>query len=376
MTTEPALAHGSAFGQPGLVPLAAGLARIDWKAALISALLWGLAVTALESLVAAAQAPSDAEAFRLLAALLLLWTSRGLVLALTAQWADARWRPRSVATLFAAEAVLLSLAWDGTTHVSMLGESQFGLGLPLRAAFYFNLWVLVVYGGPFFWFCLHGQRMRRTRDVLARAEIERSRSAALLHEAAFAALKGRIDPALLLRAMTALRTAYEGERERADALLDALVGFLRHAMPGVRSGRTTLLTELSLLRAYAHLMQQLDGGRSLCHIDAAAPARDLAFPSMLLLPLVERLRDVQAPDAPALHVELTSTPTGMKLVLDAATPDADWLGPALARRLQQSMQILYGHEGRWKAGGSPSLTLWLPLPPATDLEELTDERCR
>ncbi len=333
-------------------------ARIDFKLGLVYALLWAVAVTALESFEAVFYTPPGATTFGVVAALLMMWTSRGLALAWTAQAVEGGLSARRIVAVFVVEVLLLSLAWDGVTELSMLGE-RLGLPLPVRANFLYNMWVLVVYGGALFWFCLAGQRARRTRDVLARAEIERNRSAAMLNEAQLDALKGRVDPELLFRALSALRGMRDPER--AEALLDAFVGFLRHAMPGVRSGRSSVLTELALLRAYARLMQELDPGRRLCRIRADAVLHDRPFPRLLLVPLVEHLQAAQAPDAAPLSVELTADAAGLKLVLAGATERADWLKEDLRQRLQQTLQALYGDEGRWMAGGTPSLTLWLPL---------------
>ncbi len=344
-----------------------------WGRGLAYGALWGMALAALESLAELPPGSPLDEALLFMAGLVLIYTVYGVVLAWTAQAVAGRLRPGWTILLFLLEAILLSWSWRHNTTSSRVGEQL--LGDPaLQASFTYNLWLLLVYGGAFVWFCLIGQRMARARDVLARAEIERSRTAAMLNEAQFEALKGRVDPALLLRAMSALRELYDSQRERAEALLDAFVAFLRHAMPGVRSGRSSILAELALLRAYAQLLLQLEPGRLLCRIVADVPPRDVPFPALLLLPLVEQLFAAQGSPAVPVRVELTTASTGMKLCLAGGSCSGEWLNRDMAGRLQRTLHALYGDEGRWMAGGSPSLTLWLPLPPADDEEPYHEQR--
>jgi hypothetical protein len=364
------------MGRGGASVLIGQLARIDFKLGLGHALLWGVAVTALETAHAVDLAPDGVSQVQFYAALLIMWTTRAAVLAWTAQLVEGILPARWIVLIFVVECLGLSMAWDGVIELAVLAQRVLGVGLPLRANAVYNLWVVAAYGAPFFWFCLVGQRLRRAGDLLARAAIERSRTEAMLHDAQFEALKGRVDPMLLYRAIAGLRALYAGERERAEVVLDALVGFLRRAMPGVRLGRSTLLTELALLRAYAHLLEQLDRTQPLCRIDEAMLPADPPFPTSLLVPLVERLRGAQAVPGVAVSVELTADAVCAKLVLKGAVHGADWLGEELTHGLERTLQALCGNAGRWTVGGAPALTLWLPLPPTAHFEERDDERER
>jgi len=335
--------------------------------ALAYAALWGIAVTLLESMGAALYGTGDAPA--LLAVLLSMWISRAAVLTVSAHLADGRLQSGALVLLFATEALLLSLAWDGTVTISQAARDVLGVPVPLRDNLIYNLWLVVVYGAPLFWLCLWGQRLRRTRDVLARAQIERSRTTALLDETQWHRLEGRIDSALLLRATSALVARYREGRESAEQLLDAFVRFLRLAMPGLRGGTSTLGDELALLSAHDELAALLEPGRVRCLIDVTVPPGERPFPPHLLLPLVERLQAAQGAAAPPPRVTLTAHAGGWKLVLDGGPLHDGWIGPDLTRRLTQALRDLHGQPGRWLVGGSPSLTLHLPQPPAPLPEE-------
>lgn len=347
--------------------------RIQWMQGLLSGVLWGIAVATLESLGSPLLSACDVDGVVFATFLVFMWTTRGAVLAWTALALGHRRWGWWMALLFVLEAGLLSLAWDGQDAVTFFSEQLLGITLPARANFLYTFGVLLIYGSPFVWFCLIGQRERRARDILARAEIERSRTAAMLNEARLEAVKGSVDPALLLRALSTVRDLYPGARARAESLLDAFVAFLRHAMPGVRTGRSSIVAELALLRAYAQLMQQLEPVQTpLCRVQADAPPRDLPFPALLMLPLVDRLRACQGASASPIQVELTAEAACMKLSFDAPAAHDGWLADDLTRRLQRMLQAVYGNEWRWSAGRSPSLTLWLPLLPKA--EENCDER--
>jgi hypothetical protein len=347
----------------------AAASRFDVGAALAYALLWGIAVTVLESTDAAFHGALDTAPWTYLAVLLLMWTSRALVLTLSAHAAAGRLGASTLAALFAVEAVALSLAWDGTPAIAVAAQGVLGLPVQLSANFIFNLWVMVAYGGPLFWLCLLGQRLRRSRDVLARAEIERNRSAALIDEARLKALQARVDPALLLGALGALRERYRQGRESAELLLDALVGFLRGAMPGVRGSTSTLRDEIAHLRAHDELAAQLDAGHLRCVIEGAAVSRGLPFPPLLLLPLLQRLRAAQPLGAPPPRVALTAHEGSLTLTLDGHPSHDDWIGAELTQRLAAALHAWGEPPGRWAAGGSPSLTLFLPLPSQPTIEE-------
>jgi hypothetical protein len=337
--------------------------------------LFGVALAGFESLAAMPAMSPLVEGVLFMAKLVAMWGVCGVIMAWTAQAVGGRLRARWVALIFLVEALLLAYAWGNVLGARQFSERLLGFSVSPSTSTAYNLWILLVYGGAFFGFCLIGRRMARARDVLARAEIERSRTTALLHEAQFEAIKGRVDPALLLRAISVVRERYRSRREGAEALLDAFVAFLRQAMPAVRSGRSSILAELALLRAYVQLLHQLEGGRVLCRIAADEPPRDLRFPALLLLPLVGRVSAAQATAIEPVRVELTWDGDSMKLVIAGHTERSDWMGDELTRRLQHAMRAEYGERGRWMAGGSPSLTLWLPLTlaPAAQ-EEPVDER--
>lgn len=331
--------------------------RIDWWRGLAQGAVFGVLPVIVDFPVptmVSILGPSSATIY--IATYTLIATSRGSILAWTAHWVEGRLGGSVIAAVFVIEAFLLAVMQARIEHL------LFGLWptYRLNANFAMVFWLNLAYGSVFFAYCLATQRALRVRGVLARAELERERSATALNEARVDAMAARVDPALLLRVLTTARQVYERQRDGADALLDALVAFLRLAMPAVRSGKSTLLSELALLRAYAALRAKLDSGASICTVEANAPPCDIAFPPLLLVPLVEAAatRGKHPP-----RVTLEAHDTGLMLTIDAATAPG-WMDDTTKQRLERALRSLYpSPEARFKVGASPSLTLWLPLPP-------------
>jgi LytS/YehU family sensor histidine kinase len=80
---------------------------------------------------------------------------------------------------------------------------------------------------------------------------------------------------------------YETEPESGERLLENLKTYLRAALPQMREKHRSLASELELARAYLEVLQARMGGRLRFAIDVPERLRDHAFPSMMLITLVE-----------------------------------------------------------------------------------------
>jgi hypothetical protein len=154
----------------------------------------------------------------------------------------------------------------------------------------YNFCICLLYGGLVMLAFALVLRHERMRALLHDAAIARARTQTLLDETRLEFLQQQIDPALLLDSMHELERRYRNDPERAERLLEKLVDFLRCAMPGLRSTKSTVTTELHLARAYADL--QLERG-----VDArwqiegpAEGAEHAPFPSLVMLPLLAQVK--------------------------------------------------------------------------------------
>jgi hypothetical protein len=157
------------------------------------------------------------------------------------------------------------------------------LTLPLAA---YNLWINLFYGGLLMMGYSLTLRRERTRSLLHANAVTRNHTQAILDEARLQALQRQVDPALLLSSMSELEKRYRNEPDRAERLLEALVEFLRCAMPGLREPISTVDTELRLARAYVRLQEErgLSSGWRIEELQNGT--MDAKFPSLLMLPLL------------------------------------------------------------------------------------------
>lgn len=126
------------------------------------------------------------------------------------------------------------------------------------------------------------------------------RAAAQLHDAQMAtltaehelvegdlrAMQARVDPELLFDSLRDVDAAYARGLAAGESRLDALIRFLRAALPGETTATSTVARELELARAYVALVTPQDFAYPPPELEAEPSTLGEAMPSMLLLPLV------------------------------------------------------------------------------------------
>jgi len=102
-------------------------------------------------------------------------------------------------------------------------------------------------------------------------------------------LQAQLEPHFLFNTLASLRSLMHQDVDRADAMLDALVGHLRAVMPAFReSKRHSILSEqLQISSSYLELMRVRLADRLRYTIEVPEALRSLPFPPLILLTLVE-----------------------------------------------------------------------------------------
>jgi len=354
------------------------------RQALVYGALWGLTVSANEALVLPFGRLHTRAELLFLAVLLVEWMFCGWLLALLTLWLEARlrraWQLLLLVTLAPlSTAALMQLVWSLAARwgfnevvVPLTGEA-----FPSWSNFAYLAWMTLFHGVVFMLVLVWVQRGQRQREWLGRAEIARRSSQALLKEAQLEALRNQVDPAFVLRVLQAVQGRYAVDAASGHDLLDQLVGFLRQAMPGLRSGHSTLGHEVDMIRRYLRLQQAVAPWAAGWRIEAPdaalaalADAAALPFPPFLLLPLLDRLAPAGAGTAAAPGGRLSLQAAGGKLtLLIEAHRDAVGasLPPALSYHLQVALHTLYGSACRVSTrpgphGGGPGLAVLIELP--------------
>jgi sensor histidine kinase YesM len=161
---------------------------------------------------------------------------------------------------------------------------------------------------------------KRNAEQLRVATLERSLAMSELKT-----LQAQIEPHFLYNVLANVQSMIAHAPATADAILTHLIDYLKHALPSMRAGESTLRAELDLARSYLSIAQLRFGDRlsvavnDSLHEGAAA----FAMPPMLLLPLVENAIKHGVEGKPgAVHVEID-----VKLSIETLTISVSDDGP-------------------------------------------------
>jgi hypothetical protein len=338
-------------------------------------LLWAAAQTALASYGLPVEGLSRTELLRLWAEVYITYALQGVFGAFIA---------KRVAADFNLSKVVLAILFVafGVSGIRFVLERSLGLlsNFPpfgdrsVWTAYLFDASGSLLSGGLFMLGCIFSLRSEHTRILLGQAEIARGQTEALLSEAELQTLRGHVDPALLLRVMAEVQRRYAGDAGSADRLLEQLVNFLRRAMPGVRTGTSTLAADVKLVRAHARLLAEVAPQHTIWRIRVEPGLAELPFPPLLLLPVLDALA-AACPPASACTLaigradEAGSSPAapGIMLRLDGPVSLPHWLPEALERRLRVGLAAVFGHAWSLHVGDAatandPALVLTLSSP--------------
>ena len=193
---------------------------------------------------------------------------------------------------------VLAAAITATALMEAGGALSRSLGLPLedmaaaalyvgdlhRVAFHFAgmaSWTLV-----FVALYVMFEASRRASAALHSARVAALAAERDLVEGDLRATQARVEPDLLFAALLAVDRAYVRSVRSGEQALDALIGFLRAALPAQASGTATLAAEVDLVKAYLGVVELLSAPKLELEIAVEPAAQGVSMPAMLLLPLV------------------------------------------------------------------------------------------
>ena len=333
--------------------------------------LWSIAATALTMLDAPLYDIGNSQVLAILVRVLPTVLVQGLILAVATSTLERQLTlARGIA--FTVAFALLTAPLDGFFWVVLPLPGANDLpAWAILPQYPHGIWQNLLAGGLFVTAFSLNAASERGRHLFAQAEIARQQTEAWLGAERVRALQGHVDPALLLRVMAEVERRYVFDAAAAQRLLDALVGMLRAAMPGVRSGTSTLASEVLLARQYAALRAELEPGRTTWTVRVDGVLPELPFPPLLLLPVLDQLiapgASVNAACGPAeLHLAVADEACTLRLV-QSGQGLGPWLAPDLSYRLQVGLRAVFGEAWVLDVHELPSahaLVLTLPLPKA------------
>mgnify|MGYP001627044298 FL=1 len=198
-----------------------------------------------------------------------------------------------------------------------------------------------------------------SRHLQMQAEQARRQAA----EAKLTLLQAQLEPHMLFNTLANLRVLVASDPQRAQAMLDHLIAYLRATLGGSRSTEHALGEEFARLRDYLALMSIRMGPRLQYTLDLPEDLAQVPVPPLLLQPLVENcIRHGLEPKLEGGHIavrarrtaggqlELTVADNGMGLDTGAPALPGSRFGTA---QLRERLASRYGDAAHFELAALP-----------------------
>lgn len=219
---------------------------------------------------------------------------------------------------------------------------------------------------------------KRWAEHWRRVELERLGLQKSEADLRLAVLQAQVEPHFLFNTLASVRSLVSSDPQRAAQTIDALAQHLRATLPKLRAEtgipRSTLSEQIAICTSYLELMKVRLGGRLQTEIRLPDELRDVAFPPLLLISLVENAikhgvepkpgvtrvlliaRTIQDGDQEKLEVLVEDDGAGLKLGTGEGTGLAN-IQAQLLTRFGSAASL----ELNERAGGGVLARLVLPL---------------
>lgn len=169
---------------------------------------------------------------------------------------------------------------------------------------------------------------RRTQSALHSVRLSALAAERDLVEGELRTMQARVDPDLLFDSLLDIDRAYARDLSAGQAQLDALIRYLRAALPGDGNGGSNVGREQDLVEAYVDLLNERGAHRVALEISVEPAVRRQAIPAMLLLPLTRWA--LAAGGGGQLSVTIETPPGALKAVVKS---DVSGAAPAVEKEI-------------------------------------------
>lgn len=252
-----------------------------------------------------------------------------------------------------------SLAWVTQAH-----REATGWVVAFNMAFKYGMFLAIFYllgGGHALWSYFRYQR--RLREFHRQQEIDALQAQKRETELRLGLLQAQVEPHFLFNTLAVVRALVRTDATRAEATLDALVDYLRATIPKLRDGErqlhSTLGHQIDLCASYLELMRLRSDGRMTHALEVDPALRELPFPPMLLITLVENaIKHGLEPKRGAGKVTITAERDGDRLRV-AVIDDGVGLQPGLGGGLgldnvRSQLDALYAQRASFDLRSAPT----------------------
>jgi hypothetical protein len=229
---------------------------------------------------------------------------------------------------------------------------RFGAGQMKLGGFAWSAFAAFIMGLCVSLFFLLKFREARARAQMLKADADRNILSRQALEAELKLMQAQVEPHFLFNTLASVQFLTETDPPRAGMMLGHLLGYLRAALPQLRSNSTTLGQEIELAQAYLSIMQMRMGQRLAFAIDVPEELRSHRFPPMLLMSVVENaIKHGLEPQAEGGTIRLEARHRGERVAI-AVIDNGRGLGARIGNgvgltNLRGRLRALYADNGRF-----------------------------
>lgn len=269
-----------------------------------------------------------------------------------APWDKARpvWRLVGAVALGTALGLVFLVAIKG--YVIADEHYRFGTGQMKLGQFAGTSFAAFIMGLCVSMFFLLKFREARARAQMLKADADRNMLSRQAIEAELKLMQAQVEPHFLFNTLASVQFLTETDPPKAGMMLGHLLGYLRAALPQLRSNSTTLGQEIELAQAYLSIMQMRMGARLAFAIDVPDELRSHHLPPMLLMSVVENaVKHGLEPQAEGGTIRLEARRRGERLVV-AVIDNGRGLGAKIGNgvgltNLRGRLRALYADNARF-----------------------------
>jgi hypothetical protein len=191
-------------------------------------------------------------------------------------------------------------------------------------------------------------KISRTSDALATAQVGLSEAQRRALGEELRSAQATVDPEFLFDTLADIDRRFESDANVAQRLLDALIRYLRAALPANDDVVGTLGHQAVLVRAYLDIETIRSAGRLQGQVDMPSELESRPFAPALVLPLVALAASDSGEAGSDSHVKVRASVQGALLVIEVES-DVKQRGLTAERQstldsLRQRVSVLYGAE--------------------------------
>lgn len=194
------------------------------------------------------------------------------------------------------------------------------------------------------------RRLRLQQNRLHAVQQQRVTARRRLAEAHLQTMQGRVEPGLLIDTLARIEALRDTDATRAVHALDALIVYLRTAMPRDHVGMSSLGGEIALARAYLEVLRDARSATIALEAELPPAVAAAAFPAMVLpCAIRNEVEGMAGRTVPAatLRVEAELAQAYLRVRICAVTTDASDGNDDRTKALRDRLTVLYGEHARF-----------------------------